>query len=77
MTTAQEEVLELVSELLREHFEGYLLSVVDELDEGKMALVQYHVGLLQAIGLAKASEQKLLEYNAEGIAFWNQEEEEE
>jgi hypothetical protein len=77
MTAAQEEVLDRVRELLREHFDGYLLSVVDEVDEGKMAMIQYHGGLLQAIGLARASEQKLLEYNADGIAFRNKEEEEE
>jgi hypothetical protein len=77
MTVAQEEVLDRVSELLREHFEGYVLSVVDETDEGKLAQIQYHGGLLQAIGLARASEQKLLEYNGDGICFRDREEEEE
>jgi hypothetical protein len=59
MTQAQEEIFGRVNELLAEHFEGYLISVVDQNDGGQMTSMQYHGGLLQAIGLARASEHKL------------------
>jgi hypothetical protein len=77
MTEAQKEVFERVNELLKEHFEGYLISVVDENEVGKITTLQYHGGLLQAIGLARASEHKLLEHQASGIAFRGEVEEEE
>jgi hypothetical protein len=77
MTEAQEEIFGRVNELLQEHFEGYLLSVVDENEVGKMTVMQYHGGLLQAIGLARASEQALLEYQSDGITFRRELKEEE
>jgi hypothetical protein len=76
MTEAQEEVFERVNELLKEHFEGYLISVVDENEVGKITTMQYHGGLLQAIGLARASEHKMLEHQADGIEFRKREDEE-
>jgi hypothetical protein len=76
MTEAQNEVFERVNELLKEHFEGYLISVVDENEVGRITTMQYHGGLLQAIGLARASEHKLLEHQADGIAFRGEAEEE-
>jgi hypothetical protein len=77
MTPAQNEVFTRVNELLKEHFEGYLISVVDENEVGKITTMQYHGGLLQAIGLARASEHKMLEHQADGIAFRSEVEDDE
>jgi hypothetical protein len=75
MTQAQEEVFERVSELLREHFEGSLVCVVDETSEGKLTTLQYNGGLLQAIGMACAAEAKMIAHQNASIV-WRSEEEE-
>jgi hypothetical protein len=76
VTEAQEEVFDRVNEQLKEHFEGYLITVVDENEAGRISTMQYHGGLLQAIGLARASEYKLMEHQADGIVFRSEVEEE-
>lgn len=69
MTAAQEEIFTRVNDLLKEHFEGYLIACVDETESGRITTMQYHGGLLQAIGLARASEFKLMQHQSNGIAF--------
>ena len=77
MTQAQEEIFERVSELLKEHFEGSLVCVVDERSEGRLTTVQYNGGLLQAIGMARAAEAKMIAHQAASIAWRSDQEEEE
>jgi hypothetical protein len=77
MTSAQQEVFAKISELVREHFEGSLIVVMDETEEGKMGNLQYNGGLLQAIGLARVAALKLEEYQMDSIALRQGEEEEE
>lgn len=75
MTTAQEEVFGKVNELLKEHFEGSVIVVVDENNEGQISKLQYNGGLLQAIGLARVAARKLEEHQMEAVAFRSGEEE--
>jgi len=76
MTEVQEEVFGRINELLREHFEGSLICVVDEGDEGTLSL-RYNGGLLQAIGLARTAEATLLEHQTSGLILRSQEKQEE
>jgi hypothetical protein len=77
MTEVQEAVFGRINELLREHFEGSLICVVDEGDEGTLSTLRYNGGLLQAIGLARTAEATLLEHQTSSLILRSQEKQEE
>jgi len=77
MTAAQEEIFTKANELLKEHFEGFLVVCMDDDDSGRITTMQYHGGLLQAIGMARAAEFKLMTRQADAIAFRGDNEDEE
>lgn len=77
MTEAQTEVFARINDLLKEHFDGSLLCVIDTDDDGQMGTLQYNGGLLQAIGLARAAEAKLLEHQSASLVFRSQQKQEE
>lgn len=69
LTEAQRQVFIEINELLREHFVGSLIVVNDGNPSGQISTLQYNGGLLQAIGMARAAEQKLIQAQMDAIAF--------
>jgi hypothetical protein len=77
MTEAQTEIFNRVNDLLKEHFDGSLVAVVDADDPGTVATLQYNGGLLQAIGLARVAEAKMLAHQVATLRFKSEPDEEE
>lgn len=70
MTEIQDEIFAKVNELLKEHFEGSLVVAVDETDEGRITTLQYNGGLLEAIGMARATARKLEEHQVGSLVLF-------
>lgn len=69
MTEAQNQVFREINEQLREHFYGSLIVVNDGTPAGQISTMQYNGGLLMAIGMARAAEQKLIQNQMDAISF--------
>lgn len=69
LTEAQRQVFVEINEQLREHFVGSLIIVNDGNPAGQISTLQYNGGLLQAIGMARAAERKLIQNQMDAIAF--------
>ncbi len=62
-TPAQEEAIEKVYDILREHFEGSVFAVVansEDSDSEEISTVYFHGGRMQAIGLVTMAQVKIL-----------------
>jgi hypothetical protein len=76
ITPAQEEQFSRAVEILQEHFENFLIVIVNEDESGSICKMQYHGGLLQAIGIANAAKRKLEDHQADSIMFSTETEDE-
>jgi hypothetical protein len=70
MTDAQNQILNEITDILKEHFEGSVLCVVNDADDGgDISSLRYTGGMMQAIGILTSARAKMVQTQCASLEF--------